>query len=132
MILRALIVDLEEWVKNGTPPPNSRVPRIADGTLVPPAEIAFPTIPGVTFAGLYNGSGERDFERKLAFEVQPTLTQCYTATEREQTNLDAALFVNVFSIFRRTLAAHNGLVAGFPYPRPCRINASRFGAVPPR
>ncbi len=50
-----------EWVKDGTPPPDSRVPRIADGTLVAPERLAFPSIPGVTFAGLYNGSGERDF-----------------------------------------------------------------------
>lgn len=61
VMLRALIVDLEEWVKKRTPPPDSRVPRIADGTLVPPESLAFPAIPGVTFAGLYNGSGERDF-----------------------------------------------------------------------
>jgi hypothetical protein len=59
--LRALIVDLEEWVTRGTPPPESRVPRIADGTLVAPDQLNFPAIPGVTFAGLYNGSGERDF-----------------------------------------------------------------------
>jgi Alpha/beta hydrolase domain len=61
VILRALIVDLEEWVKNGTPPPDSKVPRIADGTLVAPGALAFPAIPGVKYAGLYNGSGERDF-----------------------------------------------------------------------
>ena len=61
VILRALIVALEQWVKDGTPPPDSRIPRIADGTLVAPERLAFPSIPGVTFAGLYNGSGERDF-----------------------------------------------------------------------
>ena len=60
-ILRALVVALEQWVKEGTLPPTSRVPRISDHTLVAPDELAFPSIPGVTFAGLYNGSGERDF-----------------------------------------------------------------------
>jgi hypothetical protein len=59
--LRALIVDLEEWVRQGTPPPESRVPRLADGTLVAPEQLEFPAIPGVSFAALYNGSGERDF-----------------------------------------------------------------------
>lgn len=60
---RALTVALEEWVRHGTPPPASRVPRIADGTLVPPdrASTGFPAIPGVTYTGRYNGSGERDF-----------------------------------------------------------------------
>ena len=39
----------------GTPPPPSRVPRLADGTLVPPlpqAGMGFPNIPGVTYTGL--------------------------------------------------------------------------------
>lgn len=61
VILRALIADLDEWVRNGTPPPASRVPRIADATLVAPEQLAFPSIPGVTYAAIYNGSGERDF-----------------------------------------------------------------------
>lgn len=66
VILRALIVDLEEWVKHDVPPPDSRVPRIAAGTLVAPDALAFPAIPGVTYAGLYNGSGERDFGPRVA------------------------------------------------------------------
>jgi hypothetical protein len=61
VILRALIVALEQWVNDGKPPPDSRVPRISDATLVAPERLAFPSIPGVTFAGLYNGAGERDF-----------------------------------------------------------------------
>lgn len=60
---RALIVDLDEWVRYGKPPPHSRVARIADGTLVPPdqASTGFPHIPGVTYTGRFNGSGDRDF-----------------------------------------------------------------------
>lgn len=65
VILRALIVDLEQWVRHGTPPPDSRVPRLADGTLVAPEQLALPAIPGVTFAALYNGSGERDFGARV-------------------------------------------------------------------
>jgi hypothetical protein len=61
VILRALIADLDEWVRNGTPPPASRVPRIADATLVTPEQLAFPSIPGVAYAAIYNASGERDF-----------------------------------------------------------------------
>jgi len=37
------------------------VPRIADRTLVAPADLKLPKIPGLTFAGRYNGSGDRDF-----------------------------------------------------------------------
>ena len=58
---RALLVALDEWVREGRRPPDSRIPRIKDGTLVPPDELNFPRIPGVTFLGLYNASGDRDF-----------------------------------------------------------------------
>jgi hypothetical protein len=40
--LRALLVDLDEWVENGVPAPASRVPRLADATLVPPDRTSFP------------------------------------------------------------------------------------------
>jgi len=60
---RALIRALFEWVRNGRPPPHSRVPRIDAGTLVPTDRLStgFPFIPGVTYTGRYNGSGDRDF-----------------------------------------------------------------------
>ena len=60
-LLRALVVVLDDWVKKNVAPPESRVPRISDQTLVDPAELKLPKIPGVTFEGLYNGSGDRDF-----------------------------------------------------------------------
>src|SRR5262249_16651355 len=53
-IQRALFIGLDEWL-DGTPPPATRVPRLADGTLVPPlpqAGMGFPNIPGVTYTGL--------------------------------------------------------------------------------
>lgn len=45
---RAAIVNLDEWVANGTEPPPSRYPRIADGTLVPLPALTFPKIDGLT------------------------------------------------------------------------------------
>ena len=44
---RAMIANMDAWVRDGTPPPASRYPHIADGTLVPLDNYAFPTIPGV-------------------------------------------------------------------------------------
>jgi hypothetical protein len=44
--VRALLVALEEWVVSGKAPPPSRVPTIADGTLVEPDKTGFPDIPG--------------------------------------------------------------------------------------
>jgi hypothetical protein len=54
-ILRALLVTLDECVSSGKEPPASRLPRRADGTLVPSlpqALVGFPDIPGVTYTGL--------------------------------------------------------------------------------
>jgi hypothetical protein len=45
---RAMIVALDAWVKQDTPPPPSRYPRIADRTLVPREALAFPALPGVS------------------------------------------------------------------------------------
>jgi hypothetical protein len=47
--LRALTAALVAWVATDTPPPPSRYPRLADGTLVPATAegIGFPAIPGL-------------------------------------------------------------------------------------
>jgi hypothetical protein len=44
---RALITDMDQWVKDGTPPPSNTYPKTADGTLVPLSKWTFPRIPGV-------------------------------------------------------------------------------------
>jgi len=58
---RALLVALDEWVREGRRPPDSRIPRIRERTLVLPEELDFPAIPNVTFLGLHNASGDRYF-----------------------------------------------------------------------
>ena len=60
-MLRALVVALEDWVKTNKAPPEMRVPRISEQTLVLPEELKLPKIPGLTYLGLHNGSGDRDF-----------------------------------------------------------------------
>ncbi len=45
--VRALLMALDEWVATGRAPPDSRLPRIDDGTLVPAEQVAFPAIPGL-------------------------------------------------------------------------------------
>jgi hypothetical protein len=45
--IRALLVALDQLVAEGRTPPDSRVPRIDDGTLVKAEDVAFPTIPGL-------------------------------------------------------------------------------------
>jgi Alpha/beta hydrolase domain len=53
-VLRALLVDMDQWVTAGTEPPASRLPHLADGTLAPPLPQdgqGFPQIPGVKYNG---------------------------------------------------------------------------------
>jgi hypothetical protein len=44
---RAMIANMDSWVRGNTLPPPSSYPKIADGTLVPLQQYAFPVIPGV-------------------------------------------------------------------------------------
>ena len=49
-VMRSLLLSMNRWITDGTPPPESRYPRIADGTLVAPDKLAFPKIPGINVA----------------------------------------------------------------------------------
>jgi hypothetical protein len=56
-VQRALWEDLDQWSTKGIPPPASRVPRLDNGTLVPPPDPTLTNglyvgIPGVTYTGL--------------------------------------------------------------------------------
>lgn len=46
-IMRALLVRMTAWVKDGTAPPPTRVPRVDKRQLIPAAHLHFPAIPGV-------------------------------------------------------------------------------------
>ena len=52
--LRALLVALDDWVSRGVAPPDSRVPTLAAGTLVPPDNKGFPAIPDFAVARFGN------------------------------------------------------------------------------
>ena len=43
---RAMIANMDAWVRGSAEPPASRYPKIADGTLVPLDKLAFPAVPG--------------------------------------------------------------------------------------
>jgi hypothetical protein len=45
-VMRALILALDRWVKEGAPPPSSVYPRLSDRTLVPADSLRWPKIPG--------------------------------------------------------------------------------------
>jgi Alpha/beta hydrolase domain len=46
-VMKALLRDLHDWVEQGTAPPPSRYPRLADGTLVTAKQVKFPQLTGV-------------------------------------------------------------------------------------
>ena len=63
-IQRALLLALDEWVAEGTPPPASRHGLISDGTLVPMADVVaqFPgPIPDFTFTDNFNAIRQTDY-----------------------------------------------------------------------
>jgi hypothetical protein len=45
--LRALLEDMNDWVARGEAPPESRYPMLRDGSLVAPAALRFPALPGM-------------------------------------------------------------------------------------
>jgi hypothetical protein len=44
---RSLLIALDRWVRDGTAPPASRYPRLAEETLIPQPQLDFPALPGV-------------------------------------------------------------------------------------
>ncbi|MBZ5524081.1 MAG: hypothetical protein LAP21_17740 [Acidobacteriia bacterium] len=58
---RALITDMDQWVRDGVAPPLSTYPKLADNTLVPLAKWAFPKIPGVNLPNEFVLAWHLDF-----------------------------------------------------------------------
>jgi hypothetical protein len=58
---RAMIVNMDAWVRSDVPPPHSSYPRIDNGTLVPLRDYAFPPIPDVNRAVEANDAVRLDF-----------------------------------------------------------------------
>ena len=54
MLLRALLVALDEWIVSGKAPPPSRVPTLAADTLVEPDKTGFPAVPGAAIVRTTN------------------------------------------------------------------------------
>jgi hypothetical protein len=78
-VLRALLVNLDEWVTTGSEPPLSRMPRRSEGTLVssmPQDSVGFPSIPGVIYNGRMHTGDLFDFgplfERGIMSILPPT------------------------------------------------------------
>jgi hypothetical protein len=71
---RAIIVNMDAWVRSQTLPPPSSYPKIADGTLVALSDYAFPLIPHVNKPHEANGGTRLDFganSRDGILSIQP-------------------------------------------------------------
>lgn len=58
---RAMIANMDAWVRSNTPPPPSSYPKIEDGTLIPVTAYIFPAIPGVNKSHEANEGYRLDF-----------------------------------------------------------------------
>jgi hypothetical protein len=71
---RAMIRNMDAWVRSNTLPPVSSYPKIVDGNLVPLSQYAFPAIPGVNKPHEANAGSRLDFGpdwRKGILTIQP-------------------------------------------------------------
>lgn len=57
VVVTALRLAMHRWVTEGIPPPHSVYPKLADGTLIPAAEVRFPAIPGMGDPRLLKAGG---------------------------------------------------------------------------
>jgi hypothetical protein len=71
---RVMIANMDAWVRSNAAPPESSYPKIADGTLVPLREYAFPAIPNVNKPKEANEAFRLDFGpnwREGILSIQP-------------------------------------------------------------
>ena len=94
---RALLANMDAWTRNGTEPPPSKYPRVADHELVPLAGVQFPKIPGVAFPTImhlaYPSNYGPDFRTKgIATQEPPEIGQPYPllVPQVDQDGLDVA------------------------------------------
>jgi hypothetical protein len=59
--MRALLVDMNAWITDGTAPPDSQIPRVGKDQLVTTGALAFPKIPAVAVPKDTNYSWRLDF-----------------------------------------------------------------------
>jgi hypothetical protein len=66
--LRALLLAMDDWVANDVEPPASKIPRLADQTLVPLEQYRFPQVSGVQAPAIAHGTYRLDFGPRFLTE----------------------------------------------------------------
>ena len=81
--MRALLMGLDRWVREAAPPPPSRHPTLAAGTLIARSEIKFPEIPGVQWPYHVPGGYRSDLPGNLTDHPLPFLVSDVDADGNE-------------------------------------------------
>jgi hypothetical protein len=81
-VMRSLLLSMNRWVTDGTVPPASALPRVDNGTLVPPDKLKFPKLPSVNVATVpqkaYRANYGPDFIRKgIVTQEPPVITSAF-------------------------------------------------------
>ncbi|MCU1284629.1 MAG: hypothetical protein JWO13_979 [Acidobacteriales bacterium] len=80
---RALITDMDEWVREGKTPPENVYPKLSDGTLVSFSQTKFPKVPGVNTPKDMSTAYHLDFGAKwkqgIISKEPPTVGKAFTA-----------------------------------------------------
>jgi hypothetical protein len=136
--MRALTVDLVDWVTKGTEPPPSRYPRLDQGQLAPAtkAAIGFPTIPGVPSPdGVVNPVYDYDFGKDFNYNdlsglitKEPPALKQMIPTLVPKVDADGMDVAGVASILRQaplgTYLGWNVTAGGFDKGKACQLNGS--------
>ena len=134
--LRALMVDLTDWVTKGTEPPPSQYPRIDNGQLVKPtrAAIGMPEIPGAPSPdGVINPLPDYDFGPQFhandlsgLISIQPPRIKQNVALLVPKVDADGTDVGGVGSVLRQaplgTYLGWNVTASGFNQGRICGLN----------
>ncbi len=109
--LRALLVDLDDWISHGRRPPASRLPRRLDHTLVPSlpqSGVGFPDIPGVRYTGLMSTGDLFEFGRRFDDGVLDVTTRGGTIV--------SPVVASPYPVFVPTTDADGNEIAGVRFP----------------
>ena len=71
--LRSLLLGLDAWIADGTQPPPSSYPKVADGTLTSQRDLRFPNIPGVSTPDRLDAPVALDFGPRFRTEGVATI-----------------------------------------------------------
>lgn len=82
--LRALLPAMDRWVREGTPPPASRYPRLSDGTLALQQKVNFPSIPGVGSPSTIPRAYRGDLDSRPSDQAVPLLVPQVDADGNER------------------------------------------------